>query len=101
MLWARLTFGRRSFHLGANPTPGELVTSGPYRLWRHPIYAAIIYFVWAGIAGHLSPLSVLVGTAVTAALFTRMFVEEGFLRAQYPGYADHAARTCRLIPWLL
>ena len=29
MVWARLTFGKRSFHASANPTAGGLVTSGP------------------------------------------------------------------------
>ena len=42
MLWARLTFGMRSFHATANPTEGGLVTAGPYRYWRHPIYAAVL-----------------------------------------------------------
>lgn len=49
MLWARLTFGTRSFHAAANPTAGGLVTTGPYRFWRHPIYAAILLFLWAGV----------------------------------------------------
>src|SRR4030095_11739483 len=49
MLWARLTFGRRSFHAAANPTAGGLVTWGPYRYWRHPIYAAVLLFLWAGV----------------------------------------------------
>jgi hypothetical protein len=31
MVWARLTFGLRSFNPGAAPTEGELVTTGPYR----------------------------------------------------------------------
>ena len=29
-VWARMTFGARSFHAGAEPTAGELVTTGPY-----------------------------------------------------------------------
>jgi protein-S-isoprenylcysteine O-methyltransferase Ste14 len=41
LVWARLAFGRRSFHLAANPTEGGLVTDGPYRYIRHPIYAAV------------------------------------------------------------
>ena len=41
MLWARVTFGARSFHASANPTEGGLVTSGPYHFIRHPIYTAI------------------------------------------------------------
>jgi len=44
MIWARVTFGGRSFHAAANPTEGGVVTSGPYRFLRHPIYAAALYF---------------------------------------------------------
>src|SRR4051794_18856351 len=58
MLWARLTFGLRSFHGTANPTAGGLITTGPYRYIRHPIYAAILYFLWAGIAAHPSLFTV-------------------------------------------
>jgi len=45
MIWARITFGQRSFHAGANSTKGELVTNGPYKWLRHPIYASVIYFL--------------------------------------------------------
>ena len=44
VVWARLTFGMWSLHYAANPTDGGLVTSGPYRFVRHPIYAAILSF---------------------------------------------------------
>jgi protein-S-isoprenylcysteine O-methyltransferase Ste14 len=48
-LWARVTFGRRSFHLMANPTEGGLVTTGPYRYIRHPIYTAMCLFILTAI----------------------------------------------------
>src|SRR5579871_615395 len=57
MIWARLTFGRRSFHAAADPTAGGLVTTGPYRWLRHPIYAAVFWFIWAGVFAHPSVLS--------------------------------------------
>ena len=66
MVWARLTFGRRSFHAAANPTSGGLVTSGPYRFVRHPIYAAACYFVWAGALDHRSLTAVLGALLLTA-----------------------------------
>jgi len=38
MLWARVTFGARSFHPSANTTSGGSMTSGPYKFLRRPIY---------------------------------------------------------------
>src|SRR3954454_830081 len=52
MVAARITFGSRSFHAAANPTEGGLITTGPYSLLRHPIYAAVLYFVWAAAIDH-------------------------------------------------
>jgi protein-S-isoprenylcysteine O-methyltransferase Ste14 len=98
MVWARITFGRRSFHAAANTTDGGLVTNGPYRFVRHPIYAAILLFTWAGVAAHLSGINVLLAILVTAGTLTRIFCEERALREQYPEYAAYAKNTRRVIP---
>lgn len=58
LIWARMTFGVRSFHAAANPTAGGLVTTGPYHFIRHPIYTAACLFGWAAILVHLSLASV-------------------------------------------
>ena len=99
-LWARLTFGRRSFHLAANPTKGGLVTSGPYRFVRHPIYAAFTVFSWAGVVAHWSWQSGLLGGLVVGGALLRIFCEEFLVTAQYPEYRQYAATTWRMIPYL-
>ena len=101
MLWARLTFGRRSFHAAANPTEGGLVTSGPYYYIRHPIYAAIIYFLWAGIFTHFSPIDVFLGLFATFGLVLRVIAEERLVAQRYPAYLDYASRTKRILPFVL
>jgi len=101
LVWARLTFGRRSFHLSAAATEGGLVTTGPYRFLRHPIYAAILYFVWAGIASHLSLPNCTLGFVVTLGLAMRMLAEERLVVEKYPAYSEYAARTKRVIPFIL
>ncbi len=101
MLWARLTLGGRSFHAGANPTEGGLVTRGPYRFIRHPIYASILLFVWAGMGSHPSAWAALAAAVATAAVAVRMTTEERLLAARYPAYADYAARTRRVLPFVL
>ena len=98
MLWARVTFGRRSFHFAADPTAGGLVTWGPYRWFRHPIYAAVLLFLWTAVLTHLSLTTLALGVAATAATAVRMRSEERLLGARYPEYAGYAARTKRLVP---
>ena len=100
MIWARLTFGRRSFHAAANPTEGGLVTTGPYKYLRHPIYAAAIYFCWAGVLTHFSLLHSLLGLLAIAGLSVRMLAEERLVTERYPDYADYAARTKRVVPFV-
>lgn len=100
MLWARFTFGLRSFHFSANPTEGKLVTTGPYRYLRHPIYVAVLLFLWTAVAVHPSAGSLAAGLVATAATLARMLSEESFLRARYPEYADYARRAKRLIPFV-
>ncbi|HTG36178.1 MAG TPA: methyltransferase [Thermoanaerobaculia bacterium] len=100
MIYARVTFGRRSFHPVANPTTGGLVTSGPYHYIRHPIYAAACLFGWAGIAAHASVASVALGFVLLAGGLIRMFSEERLVAAMYPEYAEYAKRTKRMIPFV-
>lgn len=101
MVWARITFGMRSFHAAANPTEGGLVTSGPYHYVRHPIYTSVLLFVWAGIAAHLSWQSATLGLVVTAGLWGRMLSEERLIVQKYPEYAEYARRTKRVLPGVL
>lgn len=79
----------------------KVVTSGPYRYVRHPIYAGgILYYFsiplllgsWYGLA------MVPVMSAIIAA---RAILEERMLEAELDGYAEYAARVrYRLIPMI-
>ena len=100
MIWARVTFGRRSFHLAANPTEGGLVTWGPYRLIRHPIYCAVCVFTLAGVAAHWSLVAAVLGGLVVAGALGRIRCEEYLLLARYPEYSGYAAKSWRLIPYV-
>ena len=99
-LWARIVFGRRSYHVVADPTAGGLVTTGPYRYIRHPIYAAFCIFVWAGVVAHPSWVSILCGAAVLIGAVVRIYCEETLVAGQYPAYVDYKAKTWRLIPYI-
>jgi protein-S-isoprenylcysteine O-methyltransferase Ste14 len=96
--WAR-------WHLGGNWSGNvtvkeghTLITSGPYRWVRHPIYSGLLLaLIGTGLA---------VGTArafVGAGLILLGFIvklrsEEARMRATFPEYADYCRETARLIP---
>src|SRR5436190_12674734 len=99
-LWARITFGRRSYHVGADPTEGGLVTGGPYRCIRHPIYAAFCLFTSAGMAAHWSWSAGLCGGLVLGSAMLRIFCEESLVAARYPEYARYSVTTWRMVPYV-
>ncbi|HEV7504890.1 MAG TPA: isoprenylcysteine carboxylmethyltransferase family protein [Thermoanaerobaculia bacterium] len=101
MIWARVTFGLRSFHYAANPTSGGLVTTGPYRFIRHPIYAAVLLIVWTGVAANWSLRAAALGLVATLMTVLRMLLEEALVIERYPEYAGYAQRTRRVIPFVL
>jgi protein-S-isoprenylcysteine O-methyltransferase Ste14 len=100
MVWARITFGMRSFHATADPTEGGLVTTGPYAFIRHPIYTAICLFVGAGAVAHLSWVTAGLACATVLGGIARMLSEERLLVGRYPDYAAYAARTKRMLPYV-
>jgi len=96
--WGMLSLGS-----GLTPLPlpngqVELVTRGPYRWVRHPIYTAVVMGV-AGIA-ILSRTPAALAIAVTLGLFLALKArwEEQHLSAAFPGYAEYAQRVGRLVP---
>lgn len=76
-----------------------VITTGPYRIIRHPGYASAI-LADAAAPLVLGSLPALVAAALLiAALVVRTIVEDRTLLAELPGYRDYAARTCRrLLP---
>ena len=100
MLWARLTFGMRSFHGAATPTEGGLVTTGPYHYIRNPIYTSIVLFVWAGAVANWSLGVVAMAALATGGALVRMLCEEQLLEQRYPEYASYAKTTKRMVPYL-
>lgn len=100
MIWARVTFGRRSFHASADPTAGGLVTTGPYRFIRHPIYTAASLFAWAGAASNWSARAGYLATLLTLGAVIRMLCEERLVVEKYPEYREYARRTRRMVPYV-
>lgn len=82
------------------PQARELVTSGPYRLVRHPLYTMEI-IANIGMAIHFGrPYHWAVLALMIAGQVYRARREERLLLVHVPGYAAYQTRTAALVPGL-
>jgi protein-S-isoprenylcysteine O-methyltransferase Ste14 len=76
----------------------RLVTEGPYRIVRHPLYICEGIATVGVMLQVISPLAVLIAIAVAIVQYRRMINEEKILSSAFPEYRLYAARTPLLIP---
>ena len=99
-IWARAHIGRNWGTPMSQKDEPELVTSGPYRLVRHPIYSGILV---AGI-GTAMALSWfwLIGVALAGVYFVySATVEERYLAEQFPdSYPAYKHSSKMLVPYI-
>jgi protein-S-isoprenylcysteine O-methyltransferase Ste14 len=97
-LWP-LWYLRRSFSV--EPEARDLVTSGPYRWARHPIYAVYLLINGGILLGHLTfPLAAVLAGWL-ALLLVRTSYEERILATAFPDYLDYSRRVGAFGPRLV
>ena len=100
-LWAIGTMGIGNFNVTPDVKPrARLVTSGPYRLIRHPMYTALIVGALALVLDAFSPLRLALWLLLCIDLVVKLNYEERLLSRDLEGYSAHLQRTKRLIPFL-
>lgn len=80
------------------PAARRLVTDGPYRFVRHPLYLCEEIAIIGIMIQFIQPWSALMLVAHFAVQLTRMHYEEETLTNIFPEYAAYAAHTARLLP---
>jgi protein-S-isoprenylcysteine O-methyltransferase Ste14 len=100
-VWARIYLGRNWGMPMTQKDEPELVTSGPYRYVRHPIYSGLLLAVLG--TGLAVQLYFLVAFVVLAIYFIySATVEEKLLVTSFPAtYPSYKMRTKMLIPFVL
>jgi protein-S-isoprenylcysteine O-methyltransferase Ste14 len=82
------------------PEARKLVTEGPYRWVRHPIYTMhILTMVGIALPRSSALAALLLTLGVTGEILRARLEERALLRA-FPAYADYQARTKRFLPWV-
>jgi protein-S-isoprenylcysteine O-methyltransferase Ste14 len=78
-----------------------VISTGPYRYVRHPMYGTTIVFIVGTTLLLGAWYGLLVGSVLVVGIAFRAVQEERVLRAELPGYEAYMARVkYRLIPYV-
>lgn len=97
---ALVALSRLGASFSVMPEARTLVTSGPYALVRHPLYAAELVGIAGLVLQFQQPWALLLGIGVFVFQYWRTIFEESVLSEAYPDYAAYRARTWRFVPYL-
>jgi len=97
--WAIATMKLR--HLNAFPEPrrdARMVTAGPYRWIRHPMYSGALVMTLALVIDQPTLARGIAWLILLADLLVKLHYEETLMSRRFPEYVAYRKRTKRLIP---
>ena len=78
----------------------DLVTNGPYRLIRHPMYTAVLLFTLGLTIDNFQWINWLIWVGLGIVLIIKLNWEEKMLIVQFPSYQSYQQSSYKLFPFL-
>ncbi len=78
----------------------SVITSGPYRLLRHPMYTAVLLFTGGLSIDYLNWEKVIIWLILLIVLIIKLHWEERMLKQQFPEYPSYQQKSFKLVPYL-
>jgi len=100
-IWAIFSMQIGNFNITPDPLKlSQLVTKGPYRFIRHPMYLALLLTTLPLVIDDFDPLRVTVWFVLLIDLLLKINYEEKLLAAALEGYDHYVRHSARLIPYI-
>ncbi len=98
-IWAVLTMRIGHFNIAPEPLSwSKMVSRGPYRVVRHPMYLALLLTTLPLVISDFSSLRLVFWFILLVNLVLKMGYEEGLLKKQFPEYVHYREQTARILP---
>lgn len=101
VLWAIITMQKSKLRILPEPSlHAVLVTNGPYRFIRHPMYTAILTGSIGLLVHQFTWIRLAIVIALAMVLLIKLFWEEKLLSRKFEAYEQYTKSTYRLIPFI-
>jgi len=100
-IWGILIMRVSDFNIQPEVKSSSLITTGPYKWIRNPMYVAVILFYLPIVIKHFKWINSLVFMALLITLLLKIKSEEEFLLERFgKDYSDYKKETKRFIPFI-
>ncbi len=99
-VWAIILMNTK---LRINPEPtadAKLISSGPYRFVRHPMYATVISLSLIWIVFDFTYVRFVVFILLAINMLIKIYYEENILLNSLQGYKEYVSKSKRIIPFI-
>ena len=99
--WAVYEMRKSKINIAPNVRKGSiLITSGPYRIVRNPMYVALLFFFLPTLWVNQSFQNILILSVFIVNLVVKLLYEEKLLHENFDSYELYKEKTWRLIPFI-
>lgn len=98
-IWSVVTMQKSKLNILPDVRSGStLITSGPYRYIRHPMYSSVLLFGIGVVIQDVSFVRLGLFLLLFIVLLLKIHYEESLLQTEFPEYTEYKNATKRLLP---
>lgn len=99
--WAIATMSKTRLRIFPEPAQNAiLITSGPYKYIRHPMYTALIIACTGLVIADFTWIRLCLLVTICVVLIIKLLYEEELLTSTFTGYIQYKKNTFRLFPFI-
>ena len=99
--WAIIEMRKSKINIAPTPRKNAiLVTSGPYKLVRHPMYLSLILSLTPIMISYYNQTTIIIFAVFAINLILKMLFEESLLKKHFNAYISYMKHSWRLFPYI-